>query len=128
MANKQMTLGQLIDVLERKDPAAHVDYLFGYFSPTFFHSWRGAYEQLALGYAHWNDIGYERRPTVKTLLDLALKADGETFTGYKGGDFTMSRDNRLWISRPEEACHSGIVDVIEDGQNLLIVPGLCRYL
>ena len=124
---KQMTLGQLIDVLERKEPTANVDYAFGYFSPTKFHSWRGAYEQLALGYGSWTEIGYDKRPTVESLLKLAIAANGETFMGYKGGEYTMDRDNVIWIANDNEACHSGIADVIEDDGDIVIVPGLFKY-
>lgn len=124
---KQMTLGQLIDVLERKDREMKVDYAFGYFSPTSFHSWRGAYEELAIGYQHWAEFGYDKRPKVGKLLELATNADGGIFTGYKGGDFTMSRDNRVWISNVDEACDCGIVDVMEANGNLVIVPGFFTY-
>jgi hypothetical protein len=117
----QMNLGNLIDVLERKDPTAKVDYAFGYFSPTFFMSWRGAYEELALGYAHWNEIGFDKRPTVAVLLNLCNSADGETYQGYKGGEFTMDRGSRLWISNNGEACHSGLADVVEHDGSIVLV-------
>lgn len=125
---KQMTLGQLIDVLERKDPEASIDYAFGYFSPTRFHSWRGAYEELSLGYGHWTEIGgFSNRPTVASLLALSIEADGKTFTGYKGGEYTMDRDRRIWISNNNESCQSGIADVIEGDVGVVIVPGYFTY-
>jgi hypothetical protein len=114
---KQMTLGQLIDALERKDPKAAINYAFGYFCPTHFMSWRGDYSHIALGYGPWTDIGYHKRPTVADVLTKANESVGKEFTGYKGGEYVMDRETRLWVANNGEACNTGIVDVIEGDMN-----------
>lgn len=126
---KQMTLGQLIDVLERKDQAARVAYSFGYFHPTSFGSWRGAYEELSIGYEHASEISARggEHPTVASLLARAIVADGATYHGYKGGEYTMDRDQRVWISKSNEACHSGLADVRECEGEIILVSDMFSY-
>lgn len=61
------------------------------------HSYRGFYEQLAIGFGQ----AWPRSPVYATVGELraALQgAIGRTFEGWKGGDFTMSGDTTLWIA------------------------------
>jgi|TARA_B110000977_G_C10598521_1_gene307236 hypothetical protein len=55
-------------------------------------SYRGYYTDLAF-------VPLDVPRTVKEALEEAEEANGETFTGYKGGDFTMSRRTPVWLSR-----------------------------
>ncbi|PPS86431.1 hypothetical protein [Streptomyces sp. MH60] len=80
-----MTLGELIAVLEAEDPAKEV--ARGFTHP---HSYRGYYRDLAFEPAG--------RTTVGEMLADAYAALGETFEGWKGGDFTMGRDTDVWLS------------------------------
>lgn len=84
-----MTLGELISFLEQRNPELVVR--LGFDSA---HSYRGYYEQLAFTPA--------RDVTVGTMLASARNALGETFTGYKGGEFTMHEYTRVWVS--ERGC------------------------
>lgn len=79
-----MTLGQLIGELERVPPSASVSYDEGG-NPGAFHSYRGYYDQLALGCSG-------EPMTVARLLERAKEADGGVFTGWKGGG-----DNTAYI-------------------------------
>lgn len=126
MSKKQMNLGALIEALERKDTDLNVMYDFAYFVPTHFMSWRGDYSHLALGYASL-DLG-GKRITVEGLLKLAHEADGQTFTGYKGGEFDMSRRTTLWIANNGEACSTGIYDVIESEGNVILATTVFDYI
>lgn len=113
--HKQMTLGQLIDALERKDHAMGVQFSFVSMVPTGVHSYRGYYDQLA--------IGYEERypkPTVGELLATLKDADGQTFTGYKGGDYTMDRSTAVWVANNGETGGTAIIDVI-DGEYAIVL-------
>lgn len=55
------------------------------------HSYRGYYSDLAL----------EPSPpqnTVGEFWSMLSEANGATFEGYKGGDFTMDENTPLWLS------------------------------
>jgi hypothetical protein len=80
-----VTLAELIARLEAANPQQVVTR--GFDSP---HSYRGDYMDLAFEPA--TDI------TVGDMLDAARSALGETFTGYKGGDFTMDGYTDCWLA------------------------------
>jgi hypothetical protein len=94
-----MRLGQLIAVLkgcklaERgRECCVRLDYpacLTGSVD-----SYRGYYEDLALGY-DWSEEKAE--PTIAKLLETLEWANGSTYSGWKGGEFKMHEDTRLWI-------------------------------
>lgn len=79
-----MTLGDLIQWLEAQDADLIVKDGFG--SP---HSDRGSYDELAFDPMPESRIG--------DMLDHAKSADGATFTGWKGGDFTMGLHTSVYI-------------------------------
>jgi hypothetical protein len=81
-----MTLGNLIDWLEKQDQELIVRDGFG--SP---HSDRGSYDELA--------FTPEPESKIADMLAYAKSADGGTFEGWKGGDFTMSRSTSVYIGR-----------------------------
>lgn len=71
-----MTLGELIEQLERLPP----DMIFGDgFDEAF--SYRGFYDQLAFSPAN--------NTRADMMLAIAKGAVGQTYTGYKGGEYTM---------------------------------------
>jgi hypothetical protein len=84
MSYGNMTLGDLIDWLEKQNPLLVVK--DGFSSP---HSDRGSYDELA--------FSPEEETTIGKMLGYALSADGATFTGYKGGDFKMGRHTSVYI-------------------------------
>jgi hypothetical protein len=105
---KQATLGYLIERLERLPQDAVVCYDFVYLMPKGIHSYRGYYEQLALGYT---DEG--ESPKVSELLTLLKDANGKTFTGYKGGEYTMGDDTKMWVANRRQAGGTAIIDAVE---------------
>lgn len=84
-----MTLGQLIEKLE-KAPQDRV-VRFGFGAPM---SYRGYYEDVAFEPAE--------NVTVASMLAHARSALGATFTGYKGGEYTMQEYTQTW--RAEYGC------------------------
>lgn len=80
-----MTLGELIKTLEALDPNMVLSPGFGEAM-----SYRGYYEQLA--------FTPEESVVVKDALKEAKAALGQTFTGYKGGDYTMHEFTECWIA------------------------------
>lgn len=106
---EQLNLGRFIEALRavRQDlvivgPDRH--------NPSRFISWRGIYAELALDYPGKESM------TVAELLNHAEKADGSTFTGYKGGDFTMDRSTPVWWDQYGVGDHDAIVGVVDKGE------------
>ncbi len=78
-------LKDVIEFLEKQDPEKVVRYGFG--EPD---SYRGYYSEVAfepVGNASFGD-----------MLAHAKSALGATFTGYKGGEYTMHTHTDCWIS------------------------------
>lgn len=80
-----MDLGQLITRLAGEHPDQVVP--IGFANP---HSYRGFYHELA----------FEPAPTVTVgaMVEAARSAVGRTFTGYKGGDYTMTAYTPVWLA------------------------------
>lgn len=55
-------------------------------------SYRGYYDELALGYSS------EGFMSLSNFVEMLENADGGTFSGYKGGEFTMYGDTPVWVS------------------------------
>ena len=83
-----MTLGEIIDTLEQMPTDVPVKYSDGNI-PGSFESWRGIYAVLTLT-PDGDGI------TAGELLKMAIKADGGTFEGYKGGEYIMNRKTPVW--------------------------------
>lgn len=89
------TLGSFIEELEKiENKNAHISIAPYGLNPEGFMSYRGYYEDLALGYNTDSDA----QVTVGDVLDWAKSALGEKFYGYKGGEFIMSKSTPLWIA------------------------------
>ena len=85
-AETQMTLGELMRQLSAMDPDSEITGIHEQ------HSYRGYYSDLAFE-AAGNPM------LVTDLIDmLTNECLGKTFTGYKGGEFTMESDTPLWIA------------------------------
>lgn len=90
---EQLTLGGLIQQLELRPKDQRVCFDFASLEVTGLASYRGFYDELAIGFAENGKIG-----TVEGLLEELKLADGMTFEGYKGGDFMMHRETPLWVA------------------------------
>lgn len=87
--DKQLTLGELITLLEQAPQDLVVERGFG--RPR---SYRGYYDQIA--FEHARDV------QVADMLTDAKDAVGETFLGYKGGNFHMTVDTLVNIANHGE--------------------------
>lgn len=102
-----VTLGELIEELTDVDGDLAVEFEDGE-SPWSLRSYRGYYEDLAFS-------GNSESVTVDGVLDEAESALGESFTGYKGGDFVMNERTPLWKAEWGYTGEAIIgVDVTED--------------
>lgn len=108
-----MTLGELIDLLAELPENALVVYDDGKDAPNEFCSYRGIYRDLSL------EPG-STAPTVKTLLERAQEANGKTYKGYKGGDFTMGRNTPIWVAFYGDSTERGIIGHTFDADNNML--------
>jgi hypothetical protein len=89
-AQTQVTLGELVLSLKKADPSLPVT-VNGGGSIGNPHSYRGYY----------CDIAFERtldRATVAEVLAIVEPCLGQTFQGYKGGDFAMGKSTPVFIA------------------------------
>lgn len=101
-------LGDLIAALRVQSKNATVmvqwgDRLEGYGPVS---SYRGYYSDLAI------DYGSEPM-LVHQVLDDLRGAVGKTFTGYKGGDYTMNQGTYVWVSQHGDNSGVGVTGVKE---------------
>ncbi len=101
-----MTLGEFIGRLEKFDQGATIH-------AGSLDSYRGIYTHLAL------EPNGSR--AVVNMLKEAREAIGHTFTGYKGGEFTMGVDTPIWVAEYGESGNQALVDleVKNDGIHLM---------
>lgn len=104
----QLRLKDLIAILtaaHRENPN-HV-MVYGFSNP---HSYRGYYEELA--------FEPESRVPIGTLLDTAQSAQGQTYAGWKGGEYTMTLNTPVNISREgrthDDPNFSGLADTLAE--------------
>lgn len=95
----QMTLGQLVEELEQLAPD----------TPIMLSDGNGESPGRAMSYrGYYSDLSFEpsEKPiTAKAFATEARRALGNSFEGYKGGEYIMGTDTPLWIS--EYGCSSG---------------------
>ena len=122
----QLTLGEMILMIEgvtgKHEDEPSVYYDFGNFFPTSIDSWRGSYSELALNYTE------DGEPLkISKFLELLKGAVGETFTGYKGGDFTMSKHTPIWVANYGSSGSTAVVNMIDEKWRIIIVTGYREY-
>jgi hypothetical protein len=118
LLQQQMTLGEFLAALKRKDGALPVYFDFAYFQPYDVHSYRGDYSQLALGYKIYP--GGENC-TVEDLRTMLDDADGKLFTGYKGGEYEMTAETHVWVANPSESTGTAVVNVEDQGWRIVLI-------
>jgi len=114
--NGVMTLGAMISALEPLDPSLSIYFDFCGFGPGGFMSYWGYYNHLAV------DFKEPDRPkdTVGNFLRRCKNALGETFEGYKGGDFVMDETTPVWVDRYGHGGGTAIVGIREVGFGVVI--------
>lgn len=132
---EQLTLGELINKLEPLLPyqegiekkyghKARVEFDFSNTYPTFLSSWRGIYAELALNWAGGDfSDDFTKAPTIDKFVEMLKAAIGQTYTGWKGGDFTMDRDTRLWVANDGMVGNTGITDVQNNEFEIVLKTG-----
>jgi hypothetical protein len=96
-----MSLGEIIERLEKEDPSRILK--IGWGEPG---SYRGYYQDVAFEPA--NNV------TIGSMLENAKSALGQTFCGYKGGDFKMNEYTDCWIAEYGRSNGAQISDLLLD--------------
>jgi len=89
-----VNLGELIDLLKVRPKDHYIRFDFGNLVPTKCDSYRGYYDDLAIGF---DETNYPN-PTVDVVLKDLKAAVNKEFTGYKGGEYRMTRKSRVWVA------------------------------
>ena len=111
-----LTLGRLIDKLEKLDPWMLVDFDWNGRAPTAPNSYRGYYSDLAFGWVSANDpFAF----TVEKLLRHCRNALTYPFSGYKGGEYLMDKDTPLWVAQWGETGRAIVGLEVTDGMVIL---------
>ena len=117
----RMTLEELIQRLENENPMQVVPVGFGH--P---HSYRGYYAETAIAGTENPDsitqkifrdeLAFKKvkNVTVAQMLADAKSAVNETFTGWKGGEFTMRPSTDVWVVEEQGECGEGIGTMLLD--------------
>ena len=85
-------------------------------------SWRGSYDLPAASYV--TDSNY----TVQEIIDNLLDSDGEEVTGWKGGEFTLSLDDVIYIANPGETNNAtAIIDITVDESTVTLHTAFDMY-
>jgi hypothetical protein len=119
----QLVLGELTILMDNVDGEKPVVFDDVDCVPTSVGSWRGSYRELAIRY----DGGSEPM-TVDEFHAILDDADGKTFKGYKGGDFTMSSTTPVWVANRGTSSgfkhrEHGVVGVREEDERVVIETG-----
>lgn len=113
-----LRLGELCDKLELLDPEARVMFDFcDCFPLANVGSYRGYYEDLAI---RWSSFEPGKREPVKVsqIHDTLKIAIGNTYVGWKGGEFTMGKDSRVWVANSGDCHGTQIVEVKAAGSTI----------
>lgn len=106
----QWNLGALIDAIASCPMADEcwITFDWAFCKPGRIQSWRGSYDELAI---NWVQEGDYYAKSAHEFLEELKECDGKTYTGYKGGDFTMSRETPLWVSNYSETGNTQVVGI-----------------
>lgn len=121
-----MRLGELIRQLKTFDPTWRIRYSFARFVPDGIDSYRGSYDQLALGWKEPRELkdGEEwgdHMPKVGEILKLCEDTIGKTLEGYKGGWFPMSEKTVVWVANWGDCHDTGIAALHEGGGHEVVI-------
>lgn len=129
----QLTLGEMIlkiepllskqeSIKKKYEHEAEVVYDFEYLFPRTIDSWRGSYAELTL------DFNSEGEPmTIIEFYKMLKDTIGKTFTGYKGGDFTMGKNTPVWVANYGHSGNTAVIDLIDNEYQIIIITGYREY-
>jgi hypothetical protein len=112
---EHMTVGKMIEVLSVQEDKTEVYFDFCLVNPTGLSSYRGYYEDVAIGWSEDADS-----MTAKQLLEAFKAANGKTQQGYKGGTYTVNDDTAVWVANWGRTGDTAVVGTTHTGWSLII--------
>lgn len=85
--------------------------------PYSVHSYRGHYEDLAIDYTVEDGSPTN---TIDNIVEMLEYAIGETYEGWKGGDFKMDKDSTVWVSH-EGRCGERYIYKVEYSGEVVVL-------
>ncbi len=107
-----MNILKLKEKLRSAPPEAEVVFDFGGCSPTTVDSWRGIYAEAALGW----DKTYPRITAAALLNELEKATSGETYYGWKGGEYQYDDSTDIHVDNPGEYTNTEITHITIEGE------------
>lgn len=132
----QLTLGEIISKLEPivekqqqrikegKDEA-EVVFDFEYLYPTKIDSWRGSYAELALNFV--DSDSSEVKMTVSQFTEMLKNTVRKEFTGYKGGEYIMSRHTPVWVANYGNSGSTAVIEIVDNEYDVIIITGYREF-
>lgn len=105
----QMKLGEIIDALKALPSDAHLQFDFGGLTPIGLCSYRGDYSDLAVQYSDGAS-----GCTVGKALEIFESGVMKHFTGWKGGEFLMTRNTIVWVAQNGDTSGTVITKIERD--------------
>lgn len=124
----QLTLGQLIDLLEplaEKYKGSYVKIMFdfGNLFPGYFTTLPGKGFALVLNF-HDTYLNADQRPfELGDFVKMLKLTIGEEFTNWKGCVYYPHGGTLIWVARPGHPGETAIVGVIDEEQRILLETG-----
>jgi hypothetical protein len=116
-----MTIDDLLHDLRKAKPDAVVMFDFCNCAPTKVDSWRGSYDDPALGWVATGYSGNSKAPKVADLIsELERAIDGREYTGWKGGEFRYAGSNTLHIDNRGDYTNTELVRAEIDDWRVLL--------
>lgn len=112
-----ITLGELAVLLKNCQENSHVSFNFPGQHPTWFRSYRGYYDQIALGHGSFD---YDMPVTRDILIERTLSSIGMTFSGYKGGEYIMTANTPVWVANASNPSGYALTRVQDTGYDIIL--------
>lgn len=117
---RPLSIGQLIRACQSQPADNYIFFSFGAFVPVRVGAYRGVYSDLAVEY------DMNSNPTVHQFKYMLEKALGQTFEGYKGGEFVITEDTPVWAANYGRSPQCGIIGLTTDGAFTYIETAFCK--
>ncbi len=122
----QLTLGKIISrcqviAMNDREEEPTVRFDFEFLVPERLDSWRGSYDELALGFGDGDG------PKLSEFIRMLQGALGKTFYGYKGGDFVMSPTTPVWVANYGNSGNTAVIEVVDNSYEVILMTAYRNY-
>lgn len=107
MNNNGLNYSEFLTAISDLDPETFIRFDFGGLIPCGYHSYRGYYEDCAIGFGQGEMLAGEYALELKSML-------GKPLYGWKGGEWKIHKKTSLWVSGGPSECTGTIITSIKD--------------